>query len=445
MRRTGRVLATTGVAASLALAGGLQVQASAAQVSARHGAVAHKSSGTAPYKGGIKISYAGFSSMNGLPAIINNLNRKYAGKYYFSATAYPYANYAALLSSAIAGGNPPDIFGASWTPSVYYTREGLTLPIMPFLKAAGINTAALSPGLWSSLTEVKGVHYAVPLDAFGTALFYNKSFFKKAGLNPNDPPTTGAQMVADALAMKKAGIKYPVIMGVDKNTQDFLYPSLVYQFGGTMGNPTSCAALFDSAAGSKAASWEKSLIYTYHVAPAGPSVNEDLDEFGKGAVGMVMLPAINQGALLKSLGSNLGVAPLPKIGVNDDDFVGQQYLWVFKTTTSTTPAGAKGIDILLGAIYHQELPTIGVDNGSIPAYAPAVAAVKSMAFFKQQDYMVQTGRVNPAIPNWGTVTGVPLYNNLENALLNKESVASGLAQARTQTNQLTQTLPGCSD
>ena len=74
--------------------------ASAARVSVRHSAVAHKGGGTAPYKGGIKISYAGFSSMNGLPAIINTLNRKYAGKYYFSATAYPYANYAALLSSA---------------------------------------------------------------------------------------------------------------------------------------------------------------------------------------------------------------------------------------------------------------------------------------------------------------------------------------------------------
>jgi multiple sugar transport system substrate-binding protein len=434
MRKTFRVAAATGILASLGGVASLQAASAATTSPHRQQAAA---------SGAMKITYAGFSSMNGLPQIIKGLNKKYAGKYVFQATAYPYANYAALLSSAISGGNPPDIFGASWTPSVYYAREGLELPIGPFVKAAGINTADFPSSLWSSHNLVKGVHYSIPLDAFGTALFYNKALFKKAGLNPNKPPATGAQMIADAKAMKKAGVKYPVIMGVDKTTQDFLYPSLVYQFGGKMGQSTNCASLFDSPAGTKAANWEKSLIYTYHVAPAGPSPSEDLNDFGKGVVGMVMLPAINQGSLLKSLGAKLGVAPLPKIGINTADFVGQQYLWVFKTTTSTTPAGAKGIAILLSAIYKQELPTIAKDNGIIPAYSPALSAVKSMPFFAQQDQMVKTGRVNPAIPNWGTVTGVPLYNNLEDVLLNKGTTAAGLAQAKSQTNQLTQTLPGC--
>jgi multiple sugar transport system substrate-binding protein len=338
------------------------------------------------------------------------------------------------------------VFGASWTPSVYYAREGLELPIQPFVKAAGINTADFPSGMYGAPTLVNRVNYSIPLDAFGTALFYNKALFKKAGLNPADPPATGAQFVADALAMKKAGVKYPVIIGADKTTQDFLYPSLVYQFGGVMGDPKTCGALFDSKAGIAAATWEKDLTYKYKVAPTGPSVGEDLDEFGKGAVGMVMLPAINQGGLLKDLGANLGVAPLPKIGTaNDKDFVGQQYLWVFKTTASTTPQGAKGVAILLKAIYGQELKTIATQNGIIPTYSPALGAVKTMPFFAQQNYMVQKGEINPAIPNWGTVTGVPLYNNLDNVLLNKTSVSAGIHEAMVQTNELTATLPACSD
>lgn len=394
----------------------------------------------------VEITYAGFSSMNGLAPIIKSLNSKYAGKYTFKDTAYPYNTYAALLSAAIAGGNTPDVFGASWTPSVYYAREGLELPIQPFLSAAGINTADFPSSLWGTTTEVNGTHYSIPLDAFGTALFYNKALFKKAGLNPADPPATGAQLVTDALAMKKAGVKYPVIMGADKTTQDFLYPSLVYQFGGVMGNAKTCGALFDSKAGVAAATWEKDLIYKYKVAPSGPSVGEDLDEFGKGVVGMVMLPAINAGAFLKDLGANLGVEPLPKIGTaNDDEFVGQQYLWVFKTTASTTPQGKKGVAILLKAIYDQELAVVAKDNGIIPAYKPVLSAVTSMPFFAQQDEGVKLGRVNPAIPNWGTVTGVPLYNNLDDVLLNKTSVSSGIHEAMVQTNELTATLPGCSD
>jgi multiple sugar transport system substrate-binding protein len=395
----------------------------------------------------ITITYAGFSSMNGLSTILSQLNRQYAGKYVFKAIPEPYNNYAALLSAEIAGGTTPDIYGASWTPSVYYAREGLELPIAPFMKAAGINPKYFPPGMYGKATLVGGVNYSIPLDAFGTALFYNKALFKKAGLNPNDPPKTGAQMVADALAMKKAGIKYPIIMGVDKTTQDFLYPSLVYQFGGVMGNANTCAALFDSKAGMAAATWEKNLIYKYQVAPAAPSVGEDLDEFGKGVVGMVMLPAINQGAFLKDLGSKLGVAPLPKIGTaNDKDFVGQQYLWVFKTPATTSPQGAKGVAILLRAIYDQELKTIAVQNGVIPTYTPVLSAVRNtMPFFAAQDYMVQNGVINPAIPNWGTVTGVPLYNNLEDVLLNKTSVSAGIHEAMVQTDELTRTLPGCSD
>jgi multiple sugar transport system substrate-binding protein len=434
MHRFLRVLSTGTVAATVVAAGLQAGTASASTVQASNKP--------------IEITYAGFSSMNGLaPGIINKLNKQYAGKYIFKATPYPYNNYAALLSAAIAGGNTPDLFGASWTPSVYYAREGLELPIEPFVKKAGINTADFPAGMYGKPTLVNGVNYSIPLDAFGTALFYNKAYFKKAGLNPAHPPKTGAQLIADALAMKKAGIKYPVIMGADKTTQDFLYPSLVYQFGGVMGDAKTCGALFDSKAGIAAATWEKNLIYKYKVAPQGPSVGEDLDEFGKGAVGMVMLPAINQGAYIKDLGANLGVAPLPKIGTaNDKDFVGQQYLWVFKTTASTTPQGAQGVAILLKAIYDQELKTIAIQNGIIPTYSPVLGAVqKTMPFFAQQNYMVQHGVINPAIPNWGTVTGVPLYNNLDNVLLNRVPVSVGVHEAAVQTNELTKTLPGCSD
>ena len=433
MHKLLRVLSTGTVAATVAATGLQAGTASASTVQASNKA--------------IPITYAGFSSMNGLTPILKKLNKQYAGKYVYKATPYPYNNYAALLSAAIAGGNTPDLFGASWTPSVYYAREGLALPIKPFLKAAGINPAYFPSGMYGTPTLVNGVNYSMPLDAFGTALFYNKAFFQKAGLNPNDPPKTGAQFIADALAMKKAGIKYPVIMGADKTTQDFLFPSLVYQFGGVMGDPKSCGSLFDSKGGIAAATWEKSLIYKYKVAPPGPSVGEDLDEFGKGAVGMVMLPAINQGSFLKALGAKLGVAPLPKIGTaNDKDFVGQQYLWVFKTAASTTPQGAKGIAILLKAIYTQELKIIAEQNGIIPTYSPVLGAVKkTMPFFDQQNYMVQNGVINPAVPNWGTVTGVPLYNNLENVLLNRVSVSAGIHAAAVQTNELTKTLPGCSD
>jgi multiple sugar transport system substrate-binding protein len=396
--------------------------------------------------GGIQISYQGFGSFAGVQQVVSAFNKQYSGKYYVTATSVPYAEYAAMLSSSLSAHDAPDIFSGSFTPSVYYARMGLTQPIAPILADGGINPATDFPSSeWNNEMLVNGTHYSAPQAAFGTALFYNKTLFKKAGLNPDQPPTTGAQVIADAQALKKAGVTYPIILGVGKGTQDFLYPSLVYQFGGTMGDASSCAALFNSTAGAEALAWEKSLIYTYHVAPVGPSTGEDIAQFGAGDEGMAFLPAIDQGQFLTSMGtSKFGTAPLPKIGSNSTDFLGQNYIWVFKNANDSA-AKLKGIGLFLGALYRQDSVPLAVQGGVVPSYLPALtsSAVRNGPYFAAQDAMVKTGRLNPAIPNWGTVTAVPLYDYVENALLNRQSISSALSEAQTKTNQLTSTLPGC--
>jgi multiple sugar transport system substrate-binding protein len=398
------------------------------------------------YHGGIKISYEGFGSFAGVQQVVAAFNKKYSGKYYVSATAVPYTQYAALLSSALSSHTAPDIFSGSFTPSVYYTRLGLTEPITPILEDGGINPSADFPASeWNAKLTVNGVHYAAPQAAFGTALFWNKQLFAKAGLNPNSPPKTGAQVIADAEALKKAGVKYPIILGVGKGTQDFLYPSLVYQFGGKMGNPSTCAALFNSTAGAKALAWEKSLIYTYHVAPVGPSTNEDLAQFTAGTEGMTILPAIDQGTFLKSMSEKkFGTDPLPEIGNNRADFLGQNYIWVFRNA-SDSASKLKGIGLFLGMLYRDSSVALAVQGGVVPSYKPVLtdSQVTSGPYFQEQDAMVHTGVLNPAIPNWGTVTAVPLYDYVENALLNRQSISAALAEAEVKTNELTSTLPGC--
>jgi sn-glycerol 3-phosphate transport system substrate-binding protein len=53
--------------------------------------------------------------------------------------------------------------------------------------------------------KVNGVQWALPFAVSAPILYYNQSAFTKAGLNPADPPTTLAQMLADAKALKTAG------------------------------------------------------------------------------------------------------------------------------------------------------------------------------------------------------------------------------------------------
>jgi len=53
---------------------------------------------------------------------------------------------------------------------------------------------------------------AMPLYLIGVPLVWNKQLFREAGLNPNDPPTTWSQLLADCAALKAHGIT-PLGMG----------------------------------------------------------------------------------------------------------------------------------------------------------------------------------------------------------------------------------------
>ena len=57
-----------------------------------------------------------------------------------------------------------------------------------------------------------GTPYAIPWSGQGTNFYYNKALFKKAGLNPNKPPQTWAQLLADCAKLKQAGI-VPIVAG----------------------------------------------------------------------------------------------------------------------------------------------------------------------------------------------------------------------------------------
>ena len=55
------------------------------------------------------------------------------------------------------------------------------------------------------LATYQGKEYGVPYWADLSVLWYNKTLFKQAGLNPDNPPTTYAQILSDAQAINKLG------------------------------------------------------------------------------------------------------------------------------------------------------------------------------------------------------------------------------------------------
>jgi len=109
-------------------------------------------------------------------------------------------NLPTVLSTAIAGGHPPDMADIAQPGTIkQYALQGKLKPIN---YAKGTLNANFAPA-WQKLGQVNGKQYAVPFKAANKSLYwYNVQSFKTAGVSP---PKTWAQLTKAAATLKASG------------------------------------------------------------------------------------------------------------------------------------------------------------------------------------------------------------------------------------------------
>jgi multiple sugar transport system substrate-binding protein len=121
----------------------------------------------------------------------------------------PFNSYPTLERAAITAKKGPDVV-ENYPTAVFSYYQGL-LPLKGYVtsqqKSALTGWALASTGLSAS-----GTPYGVPWSGQGILWYYNKALFVKAGLNPNNPPKTWAQFLADCATLKSHGIT-PITAG----------------------------------------------------------------------------------------------------------------------------------------------------------------------------------------------------------------------------------------
>src|SRR5579872_2252959 len=100
------------------------------------------------------------------------------------------------LATAIRAGSPPDVVGLNDIDVPTFSHENALLDITKYVNALPYKSS-LSPG-HLALATIGSKYYGVPYLADLSVLWYNKTLFKEAGLNPNDPPTNYAEIMTDA-------------------------------------------------------------------------------------------------------------------------------------------------------------------------------------------------------------------------------------------------------
>ena len=159
------------------------------------------------------------------------------------------------FAAKLAAGTLPTVFEVPFTDARTLGDNGqladLTAEVKKLPYYAKYNPAVLAEG-----TTSKNKIVALPKGAYAQALHYNRKLFSQAGLDPNKPPRTWAQIRAAARQItQRTGKAGYVEMAKDDNTAGWILTTLVYALGGrlesgvgasakaTLANPQTLTAL----------------------------------------------------------------------------------------------------------------------------------------------------------------------------------------------------------
>ena len=114
----------------------------------------------------------------------------------------PWDEYYTKLTVSMASNQAPNLAISHSHRVPAFAQEGTLLEFSPeALETLEISEEDFIPALWEA-GEYEGARYALPIDAFPRNIYYNKTVFENAGLDPESPPTNMEEMVAALEAIK---------------------------------------------------------------------------------------------------------------------------------------------------------------------------------------------------------------------------------------------------
>lgn len=193
------------------------------------------------------------------------------------------------LTTAINGGNPPDVVLFDRFMVNQWADGGLFEDLTGLAQANGVNKDKFYEFAWNE-ANYKGKLFAFPFDTDDRALYYNKKMFKEAGLDPEKPPQTIAELdqYAEKLT-KKEGNRYKVLGFIPWLSQGWLY-TWGWSFGGQFQDSSGKITANDPNV-IKALEWETTYAKKYNIEAVNnfaTASGGDINPFAAGMVAMMV-------------------------------------------------------------------------------------------------------------------------------------------------------------
>ncbi|MFE9201186.1 extracellular solute-binding protein [Micromonospora sp. NPDC007230] len=269
--------------------------------------------------GPVSITVAGMPN-NQQPELLNNFNRNIADftkanpdvKVVGDEAVFDVRTFQALL----AGGKLPTVFYVPFTE-----MQGLIArkQIADITSAIGADSmvSRINPSVMKVVKDSSDHVYGVPIQAYSMGLLYNRDLFKKAGLDPDKPPTTWDEVRADAKAIQAAtGVQGFGSMTKD-NTGGWVLTTMSYANGGTIESADGKNATVDNDATRDVLEFYRSLRWEDNTFGSNFLIgyNDAMKAFAGGKIGMFVQGADAYTTLVSNMGmkpDDFGLAPLPQ-------------------------------------------------------------------------------------------------------------------------------------
>lgn len=330
--------------------------------------------------------------------------------------------------------------------------KGAVYPVYELMKEHGVPFEPKSylPAVSGYFSDVKGNMLSFPFNSSTPILYYNKDLFKKAGLDPNTPPKTFADVESYARKLQAAGVpcgfttEWPSFMQFE-NFSAYHNQPISTKANGLDGfdaelklnGPVQVKHL------QNLVDWQKTRIFDY-----GGRGDSSKTKFFSGECAMTVSSAAARLGIVTNMKAEVGMALLPYYadvkGAPQNSIIGGASLWVMR---GQKPADYKGVAQFFAylskpevqAWWHQE-------TGYLPITTAAYDLSRQQGFYDKNpgtDVAVKEINLNPPTNN---SKGLRLGNfvqiraiveeEVENALQGKKTPQQALDAAVSRGNEL---------
>jgi multiple sugar transport system substrate-binding protein len=330
-------------------------------------------------------------------------------------TVIPADSYQQKVGTAAGAKQLPDLLAADVVYAPNYASQGVFLDI-----TARVNQLSFKSSLAPAHVQVAthdGKMYGVPHDIDLSAVYYNKTLFTKAGLDPEKPPTTMDEVYQYAKKIDALGgnVNGYFFGGACPGCMLFTTWPMIWASGQDVMNADGTASTVDNDASAKVYDLYRKMYGEGLVPPeakneSGPTWTK---LFQDGLIGIQPMGSTSLQGMKEGPNLQVGVAPIPGLTGSSSSFVGGDVLGISATSKNAAQAWdfiawtlSEGAQVEVVAKSKNITVRTDLASNKYASQDPRLVTFNKLAGEGKLPVSVNFGRTynDPAGPWTGTVT-----------------------------------------